>query len=60
VLNNDRSRAPKVIQDGKESRRHQSIPYQLIFPGGDTQAVSNVEYRIPIVGPVTWRLLRPD
>src|SRR5262249_51373444 len=26
--------------------------YQLIFPGGDTQGVGNVEYRIPIVGPV--------
>ena len=31
----------------------QRIPtYQLIFPGGDTQAVNNVEYRIPIFGPV--------
>jgi outer membrane protein insertion porin family len=32
----------------------QTIPvYQRIFPGGDTQVVSNFEYRIPIVGPVT-------
>ena len=26
---------------------------QLIFPGGDTSWVTNVEYRVPIVGPVT-------
>jgi outer membrane protein insertion porin family len=35
----------------------QGIPtYQIITPGGDTQAVSNVEYRIPIFGPVTMAL----
>ena len=34
-----------------------SVPtYQLITPGGDTQVVSNFEYRIPIVGPVTLAL----
>ncbi len=27
--------------------------YQLVFPGGDTSLVGNLEYRIPIVGPVT-------
>jgi outer membrane protein insertion porin family len=27
--------------------------YQLVTPGGDAQAVTNFEYRIPIVGPVT-------
>jgi outer membrane protein insertion porin family len=26
--------------------------YQLAFPGGDTHAVGNFEYRIPIFGPV--------
>ncbi len=26
---------------------------QIIFPGGDTNIVSNLEYRVPIVGPVT-------
>ncbi|MBV9609785.1 MAG: outer membrane protein assembly factor BamA, partial [Acidobacteria bacterium] len=26
---------------------------QLVFPGGDTSLISNTEYRIPIVGPVT-------
>jgi len=31
-----------------------NIPtYQIITPGGDTHAVFNFEYRIPIVGPVT-------
>ena len=31
----------------------QRVPtYQLIFPGGDTQVVTNFEYRIPIFGPV--------
>jgi outer membrane protein insertion porin family len=27
--------------------------YQIITPGGDTHAVFNFEYRIPIVGPIT-------
>ena len=27
--------------------------YRLIFPGGDTSVVGNIEYRIPIAGPVT-------
>jgi outer membrane protein insertion porin family len=32
----------------------QQVPaYQLVFPGGDTNVVANLEYRIPIVGPVT-------
>ncbi|MEZ5352636.1 MAG: outer membrane protein assembly factor BamA, partial [Bryobacteraceae bacterium] len=30
--------------------------YQMIFPGGDTQVVTNFEYRIPIAGPVTLAL----
>ncbi|MCX6628614.1 MAG: BamA/TamA family outer membrane protein, partial [Candidatus Solibacter sp.] len=43
--------------------------YQLMTPGGDTQVVTNFEYRIPIVGPVTMafftdaglnRILRPN
>jgi len=34
-----------------------SVPsYQVTFPGGDTSAVGNFEYRIPIVGPVTLAL----
>ena len=32
----------------------QQIPaYQMVFPGGDTNIVSNFEYRIPIFGPLT-------
>ncbi len=27
--------------------------YQLVFPGGDTSIISNMEYRVPIAGPVT-------
>jgi outer membrane protein insertion porin family len=27
--------------------------HRLIFPGGDTSVIANVEYRIPLVGPVT-------
>ncbi len=57
VLNADGSvRLQKVIVDGKEGweRVQQKIPiYQMIMLGGDTQAVGNFEYRIPIVGPVT-------
>jgi outer membrane protein insertion porin family len=56
VFNNDGTqRVQKVIIDGQQAfvPVTQRIPvYQLIFPGGDTQVVTNVEYRIPIVGPV--------
>lgn len=32
---------------------YQTVPiYQPIFPGGDTEGVFNIEYRIPIFGPV--------
>lgn len=31
-----------------------TIPaYQLTFPGGDTSLVGNIEYRIPLIGPIT-------
>jgi outer membrane protein insertion porin family len=73
VLNDDGSaRTQKVIQNGVIA----SVPvtmtvprYQLITPGGDAQVVTNFEYRIPIVGPVTLaffgdvgmnRILRPS
>ena len=73
VLNDDGSaRTQKVVQNGVVT----SVPvtmtvprYQLITPGGDTQVVTNFEYRIPIVGPVTMaifgdagmnRILRPS
>jgi len=57
VINDDGSaRLQKVIVNGREEFAPvlQRMPvYQLTFPGGDTQAVTNFEYRIPIVGPVT-------
>lgn len=40
-----------VVQRGAITQRVPS--YQVILPGGDTAAVFNYEYRIPIVGPVT-------
>jgi outer membrane protein insertion porin family len=43
LVNNTITRTPVTM----------TIPsYQLAFPGGDTNVVGNVEYRIPIVGPV--------
>ncbi|MBV8828967.1 MAG: BamA/TamA family outer membrane protein, partial [Acidobacteriaceae bacterium] len=58
VLNNDGTqRVQKVVNsDGSIGTAPvvQTIPaYQLILPGGDTAVVTNFEYRIPIVGPVT-------
>jgi outer membrane protein insertion porin family len=57
VLNDDGSqRFQKVIQDGQETLAPitQRIPtYQVTLLGGDTQGVTNLEYRIPIFGPVT-------
>lgn len=57
VLNDDGSaRVQRII--GSDGRLNsvavtQTIPvYQLIFPGGDTSGVGNIEYRIPIFGPV--------
>jgi outer membrane protein insertion porin family len=32
------------------------VAYTITFPGGDTQAVGNFEYRIPIAGPVSMSL----
>ncbi|HWR53775.1 MAG TPA: outer membrane protein assembly factor BamA [Bryobacteraceae bacterium] len=57
VLNADGStRLQKVIVNGVEqwAAVSQTIPiYQMTMLGGDTQAVGNFEYRVPIVGPVT-------
>jgi outer membrane protein insertion porin family len=58
VYNNDgTARVQKVLNsDGSYSTvtATKNIPtYQLILPGGDTSAVFNYEYRIPIFGPVT-------
>jgi outer membrane protein insertion porin family len=57
VLNADGTqRMQKQIVNGLPSFQPvtMTIPsYQLAFPGGDTNVVGNIEYRIPIVGPVT-------
>ena len=57
VLNNDGSpRMQKVLVNGVEQFQAATIQipvYQLVFPGGDTNIVTNFEYRIPIFGPVT-------
>jgi len=57
VLNADGSaRFQKVIVDGRETLAAvtQRVPaYQLTLLGGDTQVVTNAEYRIKIFGPVT-------
>ena len=47
---------------GNPIQRSISIPaliYQTAFPGGDTEAVTNLEYRIPIAGPV-WMAFFTD
>lgn len=57
VLNGDGStRQQIVIQEGIEQLVPvtQTVPiFRLNFPGGDTRLVYNLEYRIPLFGPVT-------
>jgi len=60
VFNNDGTqRQQKVLVNGVPTLQNvtETVPaYQIIFPGGDTQVVTNLEYRIPIFGPVTAAL----
>jgi outer membrane protein insertion porin family len=73
ILNADGThRTQKVFVNGVATNQDvtMTVPsYQLITPGGDTTVISNFEYRIPIVGPVTLaifadaglnRILRPN
>ena len=57
VINSDgTARRQTLIVDGVEESvaLTQEIPiYRLSFPGGDTRMVYNLEYRIPLFGPVT-------
>jgi outer membrane protein insertion porin family len=54
ILNADGSARYQKSANGTVTAAQLTIPYyQLVFPGGDTQVVTNFEYRIPIVGPVT-------
>lgn len=56
-LNPDGSqRYQNAIVDGVKTSIAATLPiptYQIITPGGDTHAVFNFEYRIPIMGPVS-------
>ncbi len=49
--------AGAVLKDPTNPRRGiYTVPvpvHRIVFPGGDTSVVGNIEYRIPIVGPVT-------
>jgi outer membrane protein insertion porin family len=49
-----------VVKDPNNSRAGVytiTVPIsRLVYPGGDTSLVGNLEYRIPIVGPVTFAL----
>lgn len=74
VLNADGSARTQGVVDSNgqtvQAPITQTVPiYQIVFPGGDGQAVYNFEYRIPIVGPVILaaffdiganRVLRPN
>jgi outer membrane protein insertion porin family len=59
VLNADGSARTQKTKDATtgaivDNPVYQNLPiYQIVFPGGDTQVITNFEYRIPIVGPVT-------
>ena len=54
LLNPDGTTVPKDPTNLRRGIWTVPIPVQhLVFPGGDTSIISNLEYRIPIVGPVT-------
>ncbi|MGH9670274.1 MAG: outer membrane protein assembly factor BamA, partial [Terriglobales bacterium] len=54
LLNPDGTPVPKDPTNLRRGFWTVPIPVsRLVFPGGDTTVISNVEYRIPIVGPVT-------
>ncbi len=45
---------PILTPDGRQQYNYQSFQTEsLIQPGGDTQVITNAEYRIPLFGPVT-------
>jgi len=54
LLNPDGTTVPKDPTNLRRGNYTVRIPVsRLVFPGGDTSVISNVEYRVPIVGPVT-------
>ena len=54
LSNPDGTAVPKDPNNPRQGAVTVPLPVQrIIFPGGDTSVVTNLEYRIPIVGPVT-------
>ena len=54
LQNPDGSTVPLNPANPRQGTYSVTIPVeQIIFPGGDTNIVTNLEYRVPIVGPVT-------
>jgi len=54
LQNPDGSQVPLNPANPRQGVYTVPIPVsQVIFPGGDTNVVTNLEYRIPVVGPVT-------
>ncbi|MGZ4832273.1 MAG: outer membrane protein assembly factor BamA [Terriglobales bacterium] len=54
LSNPDGTPVPKDPNNPRQGVVTVPLPVQrIIFPGGDTSVVSNMEYRIPIIGPVT-------
>jgi outer membrane protein insertion porin family len=54
LQNPDGSFVPLDPANPRRGAYNITIPVeQLIFPGGDTNLVNNLEYRVPIIGPVT-------
>ena len=54
LLNPDGTPVPKDPGNPRTGNVTVPLPiYSLVVPGGDTSLLSNVEYRIPIAGPVT-------
>ncbi len=54
LQNPDGSPVPLDPSNPRRGAYNITIPVeQIIFPGGDTNIVNNLEYRIPVVGPVT-------
>ena len=54
LQNPDGSVVPLDPSNPRRGAYNITIPVeQIIFPGGDTNLVNNLEYRVPIIGPVT-------
>ena len=54
LQNPDGTTVPLNPANPRQGTYNITIPVeQIIFPGGDTNLVTNLEYRIPIAGPVT-------